>query len=177
MSFRLIPFLAASLALHVSLILPDLVPRSTAPARTLLNASLRTPPPLPSSMADERLLKNTLNSEPGQALTSRPTPTAGSARSPRPADRKADKRTLDSAQRKLSQHLFYPPEAIDRGLQGETRLLLTLDDSGRITDVSIAAGSGHAILDQAAIRAARAMGRVTWSQTRELLLPVVFRLE
>jgi hypothetical protein len=46
-----------------------------------------------------------------------------------------------------------------------------------ISDVSIAASSGHAILDQAAIKAAYAMGKVNWVQSRELILPVVFRLE
>jgi protein TonB len=43
--------------------------------------------------------------------------------------------------------------------------------------VSIAASSGHAILDQAAVKAAYAMGKVNWVQSRELILPVIFRLE
>ena len=56
------------------------------------------------------------------------------------------------------------------------RLILTLSDDGRIVDVGIAASSGHPVLDKAAERAAWAMGRVSWAQSRELILPVIFRL-
>ncbi|HMV06153.1 MAG TPA: TonB family protein [Accumulibacter sp.] len=174
MSSRLLSCCAASLALHLSLLLPDIVQPNTAAPRTWLHASLRLPQPPPASLdpavPDERLLKNTLNSE--QRRTR-----AAPDRTSRAVDPRASRRAVESAQRKLAQHLFYPPEAIARGLEGETRLLLTLDESGRITEVGIAASSGHAILDQAAIRAARTLGRLTWSETRELLLPVVFRLE
>lgn len=176
MPSRLIPCLAVSLALHLSLILPDALQGVGPSPPSVLHASLRMLPASVLPADDELLLKNTLDtrqSEPVARLPPRATP----SRALRPEDRKAGKRAVDKAQRKLSQYLFYPPEAIARGLEGETRLLLTLDDNGRISEVSVAASSGHAILDQAAVRAARAMGRVNWSQARELLLPVVFRLE
>ncbi|HMW43887.1 MAG: energy transducer TonB [Candidatus Accumulibacter sp.] len=175
MSSRLLYCLAASLALHLGLLLPDIAQHDTDAPRTWLHASLRQPPqpppPAPRRPApDERLLKNTLPGEEGRTL-------AAPARSPRTIERRADKHSVENAQRKLAQHVFYPPEAIARGLEGETRLLLRLDANGRITEVSIAASSGHAILDQAAVRAGRALGRLNWSENRELLLPVVFRLE
>lgn len=176
MSCRLIPCLAASLALHLSLILPDAIQGVGSPPPSVLYASLRVPPASIVPEDDERLLKNTLDSRPNQPVARLPASTAPS-RALRSEERKAGKRVVDKAQRKLSQYLFYPPEAIARGLEGETRLLLTFDDNGRINEVSVAASSGHAILDQAAVRAARAMGRINWSQARELLLPVVFRLE
>ena len=57
------------------------------------------------------------------------------------------------------------------------RLILRLSASGAIEDVAIAASSGHAILDNAAIRAAYAMGQLSGGNGRELILPVIFRLQ
>lgn len=81
-----------------------------------------------------------------------------------------------AAQRKLAQHVYYPEEAIRQGLEGEVRLLVTLDASGRVLTVEVAAGSGHAILDEAARSAALAMGSLPEAGVREIILPVVFRL-
>ncbi len=72
--------------------------------------------------------------------------------------------------------LFYPPEAVARGIEGEVRLLLTLDAEGAIRDAQVAASSGHKLLDEAAVKAAMAMGRLPETGAREVLLPVVFRL-
>ena len=82
-----------------------------------------------------------------------------------------------AAQRKLFAHLFYPPEAVARGLEGEVRLLLRLDAEDVILDARIASGSGHAILDQAAVDAALAMRRLPDAGVRELILSVVFKLQ
>ncbi|KAB2938107.1 MAG: energy transducer TonB [Rhodocyclaceae bacterium] len=72
--------------------------------------------------------------------------------------------------------MFYPPEAVSRGLEGEVRVLLTLDAEGGIMDAQVAAGSGHRLLDIAAVQAALAMGSLPGAGVRELILPVVFRL-
>lgn len=84
---------------------------------------------------------------------------------------------VQKAQRKLSRHMYYPPEAIDQGLEGEVRLLLRLSDEGRVLSVSVAASSGFPVLDQAALAAARAMGQIPEVGVKELLLPVIFRLQ
>ena len=60
-------------------------------------------------------------------------------------------------------------------MEGEVRLLLLLDDSGRLLDARVASSSSHALLDQAAVEAAHATGRFAGAG-RELILPVVFRL-
>ena len=86
-------------------------------------------------------------------------------------------REIERAQRKLSKQLFYPPEAVARGIEGEVRLILKLSAEGAVVEVSIAASSGHAILDNAAIKAALAMGRLSGASSRELILPVIFRLQ
>lgn len=121
----------------------------------------------------EPVLKDTLS----EATTQQPAASAALLRAARggsPARPAALQRT---AQRKLAAHLFYPPEAIARGLEGEARLLLTLDDAGRVLEADIAASSGHAVLDRAAVAAAYAMGRLPAAGGRELILPVVFRLQ
>ena len=168
---RLIPALALSLALHGVLILPDLLKRlAVAPPRPALQASLRLPP-RPEALP-EPLLKNTLdNEEAPQAAKLPPPPTL------QPTPRSTVKREVQAAQRKLSEHLFYPPEAVARGIEGEVRLILKLSAEGTVVDASIAASSGHALLDNAAIKAAFAMGRLTGATSRELILPVIFRLQ
>jgi len=76
----------------------------------------------------------------------------------------------------LSKHLFYPPSAVSQGLEGEVVLLLTLDTAGRILAIEIAKSSGHALLDEAAIDAARHLGALP-GNPRQTLLPVSFRLQ
>ena len=77
----------------------------------------------------------------------------------------------------MSQYVYYPPEAVTRGIEGEVRLILKLSTDGSVEDVVIGASSGHPILDNAAIKAAYAMGKLTGVTSRELILPVSFRLE
>ena len=84
---------------------------------------------------------------------------------------------MQAAQRKLSKHVFYPPEAVSRGLEGDVRLIVKLASDGRIDDVQLAASSGHPLLDNAAIRAAYAMGSLAGASGRELIVPVYFRLQ
>lgn len=154
--------------------------RPQPPRPPLLNVELRSPEPIePTS---EPLLKNTLETPEPQKEPPRP-PTKPDAIAPQlsagPAHPKSSSvkaAPLEAAQRKLSKHLYYPPEAVAAGLEGEVRLLLTLDGNGRIVDADIAASSGHKVLDQAALRAAWAMGSLEGEDKREMILPVVFRL-
>jgi protein TonB len=96
---------------------------------------------------------------------------------PRPAAPQALRgSSLRRAQTALSEHLFYPPEAVARGLEGEVILLLNLSDSGQVVSASIARGSGHALLDQAALDAARRIGALP-GNPRQTLFPVSFRLQ
>ncbi len=74
------------------------------------------------------------------------------------------------------QGLFYPEEAIRQGLQGEAVVLLILDDSGNAVAARLEQSSGHRILDDAALRAARSLRTLSADAPRETLLPVRFRL-
>jgi protein TonB len=80
------------------------------------------------------------------------------------------------ASAQLAKELFYPPEAVLRGLQGEALVLLFLDASGNAIAARLEASSGHALLDDAAVRAARTLRSLPDSAPREALLPVRFRL-
>jgi protein TonB len=80
------------------------------------------------------------------------------------------------AAEQLQRELPYPPEAIERGLQGEALVLLFLDPSGHAIAARLEASSGHALLDDAAVRAARSLRSLPDSAPREALLPVRFRL-
>ena len=173
--------LTLSLALHLGLLAPELFAQRTqrpaSPPPTLL-ARLRPPPtvaPAPAPPAAEELLKNTLDAK-VQPPALKPTPPPPKAKAARTEARSASRNEVSGAQRKLSRHLFYPPEAIERGIEGEVRLLVRLADDGAIDEVSVAASSGHAHLDNAAIRAAYAMGALPGGP-RELILPVVFQLQ
>jgi protein TonB len=83
---------------------------------------------------------------------------------------------LQHAQAALAKHLFYPPEAIAQGLEGDVVLLLTLDNDGQIQSVEIAKSAGHPLLDDAAMEAARHIGALP-GNPHQTLLPVSFRLQ
>jgi len=55
-------------------------------------------------------------------------------------------------------------------------VLLFLDESGNAIAARIEASSGHALLDAAAVRAARTLRAMPASTPREAVLPVRFRL-
>jgi protein TonB len=173
---RLILSLAASFALHAAVFGGGALKALLKPPPVrVLQASLRLPPvELPPV---EPLIKDTLAPEeakPEPKVEPKPAPTPRPTPAPRPA--KAEKREVQAAQRKIARHTYYPPEAIARNIEGDVRLLLVLGEDGAISDVQIAASSGHAILDNAAIKAAYAMGRLTGVTAREMILPVSFRL-
>ena len=76
----------------------------------------------------------------------------------------------------IARQLLYPSEAIARGLEGEALVLLFLDEAGNAIAARIEASSGHAILDEAAVRAARTLRSLPSGAPREAVLPVRFRL-
>jgi protein TonB len=173
--------LAVSLLLHVcALGASTFMALLQNPPPRLLQVKLKSvkPPPVDSPPA-EPLVKNTLDREEPKPEPKPPEPEIKPApNTPKPAPRpaKAEKREVQAAQRKIAEHTYYPPEAIAGGIEGDVRLLLVLSEDGAISDVQIAASSGHAMLDNAAIKAAYAMGRLSGVTARQMILPVSFRL-
>lgn len=87
----------------------------------------------------------------------------------------ADLATL--ASRQVANRLLYPEEAVARGLQGEALVLLFLDAAGNAVAARLEKSSGHALLDAAAVAAARSVRALPEGDDREVLLPVRFRLD
>ncbi|MFV0625437.1 energy transducer TonB [Sphingomonas sp. ac-8] len=59
----------------------------------------------------------------------------------------------------LASRTRYPPRAAREGMTGTAKLLIDVDWDGRLHGVSIAKTSGEPLLDEAALDAARAVGR------------------
>ena len=172
MSPRLILALALSLALHGGVLLPDILKRlPVAPPPPALQALLRLPLK-PDAQPVEPLLKNTLDNEDAPQIARLTPPSVQQAK---PGN--TLRRDVQVAQKKLSKTQFYPPQAVEQGIEGDVRLILKLSPDGSVDDVGIAASSGHPILDNAAVKAAYAMGKLTGVTSRELILPVIFRLQ
>ena len=72
--------------------------------------------------------------------------------------------------------LFYPAEAIARGLEGEVLIYMLIDESGQVTAARIEQGSGLRLLDDAALKAVRALHSLPADTPRDALLPVRFSL-
>jgi len=178
--------LGASLALHGAvLMLPALaLPRALRAHDTVVTfLTARLEPRTPAeSVPPPEVLKNTIEPQPPEPQRAVPKPPrasspAAAAPKPRPPAEHLAGETLERTLGQLSQTLLYPPEAVRRGLEGEVVVMLELDAAGRIVGASVASGSGHAILDEAALAAARQLGTLGPSVGgKAVLLPVRFRL-
>ncbi|WP_374340887.1 energy transducer TonB [Azonexus sp.] len=166
---RLLAACAASLALHGLPVLPELLVSPTERPSTVppLRAELRPPPPaadVPLSLP-----------EPSPP---RPIP-APKKMLPKPAASRPATWTQavrDHLRQRQERGEFYPPEAIARGLQGEVLVLIVVDESGQVVGARVEHGSGHAILDAAALQAVRSLKSLPADAPRQIVLPVVFRL-
>ncbi len=172
--YRLLLALAASLLLHLlpfvaHLITPSLPPPASRP----LAVTLREPPPIPLP-------------PPPFILPEQPKPAVAPAKPPPPRPEKREKPPVAAKTwtQAVRQHLkklddsgqFYPEEAIARGLEGEVLVLIIISEDGQVTAARIEQGSGHRILDDAALRAVRSLRSLPADAPREALLPVRFRL-
>jgi TonB family protein len=88
---------------------------------------------------------------------------------------------LAALRRRLHEALEYPAAARRRGLSGTVELEIALEATGRVNDVRLVRSSSHALLDAAALDAARGLGRVPFPpdvrpRALRVLMPVVFEL-
>ncbi len=171
---------ALSITLHtVTMLLPSPFQKPSVQEVTMsiLTARLQPleaePPPKPQAR-EEPAIKSKVE-EPMKASITKPRPP------PKPKEQKKPEplagQQLEDALAQLADKLLYPPEAIRLGLQGETVVLLDIGEGGRIASAVVASTSGHAVLDQAALRAVRQVGSLSPTLAgRSILLPVRFRL-
>lgn len=171
---RLALALATSICLHVLALLPA--------DRFVARPPPAPPPPLVATLSvPERAAA--LSTRPETELQSGPQPDASTAVPAAPTfsptqrpPRELGGDALDAALAALTREEFYPREAIAHGLEGRVVLLLTLDGAGRVVAIDVASGSGHALLDNAAMKAAGRIAVLPGAR-RQVLLPVEFRLE
>ncbi len=71
---------------------------------------------------------------------------------------------------------FYPAEAIAQGLEGEVQVLLIIDEAGKVSAARVEQGSGHPLLDAAALNAVRTLTSLPADAPRQMILPVRFKL-
>jgi protein TonB len=166
--------LAISLALH-ALVISAPAWRGKSQSQAPLTVSLREPlaspePQYPAPQLPKPILPEKKPPRPaaGPSLEPVSRQTATLQRLSGPAARIAGEQ--------MARELLYPVEAIERGLQGEALVLLFLDESGNAVAARLEESSGHALLDNAAVRAARTLRALPSSAPREALLPVRFRL-
>ncbi|MDD5249477.1 MAG: energy transducer TonB [Rhodocyclaceae bacterium] len=168
---RLAKACVLSLLFHAAILgggsLTGLRPGRSQPPPTPLQATL-LPPPLPAPV----LLAP---AAPQAAVRADPKP------KPLPPSRPPHSgfTAVDAARmalRQIAEQPFYPEEAIARGLEGEVLVRLFLDESGNAITARLERSSGHDILDEAAVRAARSVHSLPAGTPGEVLLPVRFRL-
>lgn len=184
------PWTAFGWALGASAALHALVLASLDPARVGAGGRFMTQPPILTAWLEPLPLPET--GARSQARQDPPKPpggkpprrTAPPPQGPEPSRGKGPIQVepLPAAQlaetlERLSEVLLYPPEALRLGLEGEVVLLVELGEGGRIVEASVASSSGHALLDQAALKAVARLGALSpASAGKAILLPVRFRI-
>lgn len=173
---RLLAALALSLFLHGVMIgAGDLLGRLTSQPQPTPPATLEaTLPPLPRAAAP--MLRAPESVEEAVAAPASPPPPPPPPAKPRRSGAGMQADLAAQASRQIARHLLYPEEAIARGLEGEALVMLFLDADGNAVAARLERTSGHAILDDAAVAAARQVSALPEGEPREVLLPVRFRL-
>ena len=169
--YRLTLALALSLLLHLAPFIEvpfEQAPKSAAPPP--LKAELRRAPslptPVPLTLAEpQQPVPVAKTAPPAQKVLTTPTGKKNWQDEIRQQFRKQHERQE-----------FYPIEAISQGIEGEALVLVMLDPNGQVSAARIEESSGHRILDDAALRAVRALRSLPADAPRETLLPVRFRL-
>lgn len=72
--------------------------------------------------------------------------------------------------------MFYPAEAIAQGKEGEVLVLMFLNEAGQVSAARVEQGCPHPILNEAAVKAVRALHSLPADTPRQVVLPVRFRL-
>ncbi|HOI52725.1 MAG TPA: energy transducer TonB [Azonexus sp.] len=133
-----------------------------------LQAQLQAPPPVPELIVPETPKPPAEKSatRPRQAAPSGPGATASTW----------TRAIREQFSRQQQAGLFYPAEAIRLGLEGEALVFMMLDADGNVVAARVEAGSGHELLDRAALDAVRRLRALPADAPQEALLPVRFRL-
>jgi protein TonB len=173
--YRLVLALALSLMLHLAPLLNEISSAPPPPPKAApVQAQLR-PPPAPVQAP----LMMPEQPEPKESVTPKKVSQPRIVqKGPAPTRVSSWHDEVKRQIRKLDERgLFYPVEAIAQGLEGEALVLLIINETGEVSAARVEQGSGHRILDEAALRAVRSLRSLPADAPRETLLPVRFRLK
>jgi periplasmic protein TonB len=172
--------LMTSLLLHAALLMATSFKLPQKPPEHILQVRLPVPETPPAAALTTQPQAPLAPAEPPPAEILTPPPASAVTPQPTiarpPAPQPLAGRALDKALAALTKEEFYPREAIARGLEGKVVLLLTLAEGGAVTGIEVASSSGHALLDEAALKAAGRIRSLPGGR-RQVLLPVEFRLD
>lgn len=177
--YRLFAALALSLTLHLLPFVPNFDFEQKKPPTVAFTVAELRPPPATPATPPLSLPEPPKPAAAEVAKASAPEKPAKSPPEPKPAAK-----TPTSWTQAVREHLkkldaagqFYPAEAIAQGLQGQVDVLLIIDETGKVAAARVEQGSGHAILDEAALRAVRSLQSLPADAPRQVVLPVRFRL-
>lgn len=173
--YRLVIALALSLVLHLVPLLDEIISLAPQPSK---------PPPMKAELRPPSALTQAPLEMPEQAAPHQAAPQKKSLKpqivqqGPAPTRIRNWQDEVKRQLKKLDERgQFYPAEAITQGLEGETLVLLIIDENGEVSAARVEQGSGYRILDDAALRAVRSLRSLPANTPRETLLPVRFRLD
>lgn len=173
-AYRLVAALAVSLLAHLLPFANEFLysrPPPAVPAPPPLRAEFRVPPLATPAPPPPLIAPPPPRPAAAPAAVPKPPRPAPGAR---PAGWLEQVRQQFARQRDLG--LYYPAEAIAQGLEGEVLVLMLLDESGQVSAARVEQSSGQRLLDDAALRAVRALRSLPADAPRQALLPVRFRL-
>jgi protein TonB len=162
-----------------------------APPRPALAATLKAPqtPVFSEPLPEMKLDAPETSKETDAAIQPEPDLPAPSRPRPRPVPNPPQDALFGtlpaaaarSARQQLAQlarqENFYPLGAVERGWEGEALVQIFLDDNGHVIAARIERSSGHALLDEAALNAARLLRSLPADGVEEAVIPVIFRLK
>ena len=149
---------------------PMLTPRVVAPMidrPVAKDTPSAAPEPTTATQSNTQAAQSSTSAQATQS-SSQPTGTtasAGDGKSGEPAPDAAQQQKLEAdykslVQQHIARHRFAPKGAKKAGVSGTVTLQFHVDRSGGIKNVTVAGGSGHAILDQEAVAHLRAISPV-----------------
>jgi len=168
---RLALAVIVSLLLHFFPFIGDLIhmqppPASPPPLRAEIRMPARPAPPPP-------LMLDKPKSKAAPKPTKTHQPKTSSSKYSIPAWQQEIERQFRKQQ---AEGVFYPAEAIARRLEGEVLVFMLINEHGQVTAARVEQGCGQRLLDDAALKAVRALHSLPADAPSEAVISVRFSL-
>ena len=147
-----------------------------------LEPKAKTPPALPKTDVNQRAPRKEAKTAAGQGDNG-PAESAGSGTGQKGASGGGGsggyiKGHYDYIKKRIRQHLVYSPQAKRMGIQGTVTVSFAIEKDGRARDIAVSKTSGHASLDESAMKAVRnASPFPPPPDTARIAIPISFSLK